>query len=49
MILKTIEALNERKAQAIALIDNEIALNNEMLINVRSVDRSKSLSTEEIK
>ena len=45
MILKTIEALNERKTQAIALIDSEIAINNDMLTQIRSVDR-KSAVTE---
>jgi len=45
MILNTIDALNERKASMVALIDAEIAINNDMLTQIRTVDR-KSAVTE---
>ena len=43
-ILDTIAALEERKANCIAKIDEEIAINNEMLNKVRSVDRKSAVS-----
>ena len=43
-VLDTIVALEARKADAIAKIDEEIAINNEMLNKVRSVDRKSAVA-----
>jgi prolyl-tRNA editing enzyme YbaK/EbsC (Cys-tRNA(Pro) deacylase) len=47
LILKTIEVLNQRKKDAIALIDAEIAINNDMLTKIRTVDRKAAVTVVE--
>ena len=51
LILKTIEVLNQRKKDAVARIDAEIAINNDMLTKIRTVDRKAAVTVvkEEIK
>jgi hypothetical protein len=48
LILKTIEVLNQRKADAIAGIDAEIAINNDMLTKIRTVDRKAAVTVIEV-
>lgn len=43
-ILATIAQLNERKANLLVEVNAEIALNNEMLTIVRSVNRANSIT-----
>ncbi|MCX6232116.1 MAG: hypothetical protein NTZ33_11285 [Bacteroidetes bacterium] len=43
-ILATIESLNQRKAEAIADIDAEIAINEAMLTKIRSIDRTSAIN-----
>ena len=39
-ILNTINALEQRKIEAIAAIDAEIEVNNQMLLKIRAIDRT---------